>query len=82
MIAAALLFILIGSFGTAIVLAAGGASWGMTALGYVAGGWGGLVLGGALAWLLPRLRLAGGRAARPRRSAADRARKALALSRD
>ena len=82
MSAAILVLILVGSFGTTIVLVLTGASWGMTAVGYVAGGWGGLLLGGALAWLLPRLGLDGRRAARPRRSVSSRGRKALTLSRD
>lgn len=50
-----LLLILTGSLSMAIFLAATDASWGMIALGYVAGGWGGLLLGGALVFLLSRL---------------------------
>ncbi len=52
MIAVILLFILAGSFGTAILLAASEASWPMIALGYVAGGGAGFLVGGVLAPLL------------------------------
>lgn len=55
MIVVVLLVILAGSFSTAIYFVSTGASWGMVALGYVAGGWGGLLLGGALALLGARL---------------------------
>ena len=48
MIAVVLLFILAGSFGTAILLAASEASWTAIALGYVAGGGAGFVVGGVL----------------------------------
>jgi protein-S-isoprenylcysteine O-methyltransferase Ste14 len=46
------LFILAGSFGTAILLAASGASWTTIALGYVAGGGFGFLIGGVLIALL------------------------------
>lgn len=54
MIVVVLLLILLGSFGTAICLLATGASWGMVLLGYLAGGWCSLLLGGALSFLLSR----------------------------
>ena len=55
MVVVVLLLILLGSFGTAIYLLATGASWGMVLVGYLAGGWSSLLLGGALVFLLSRL---------------------------
>jgi hypothetical protein len=52
---AAMLFILVGAFGTAIFLAATGASWATIALGYVAGGGSGLLIGGMLVLFLRRV---------------------------
>lgn len=51
MIVLVLLSVLIGSLGTSIYLFGAGASWKTVALGYVAGGWCGLLLGGALVLL-------------------------------
>lgn len=48
MIVFALFSILSGAFTTMTVLLLSGASWGQIALGYVVGGWGGLLLGAAL----------------------------------
>jgi hypothetical protein len=39
-----LLYVLIGSFATSITLGLSGASLGMTALGYLAGGWAGFLV--------------------------------------
>ncbi|MCZ0964200.1 hypothetical protein [Paracoccus benzoatiresistens] len=55
MIAVMLIVIVAGSLGTALFLAAIDASWAMIAVGYVAGGWGGLLGGGAAIFLLRRL---------------------------
>lgn len=55
MVVVVLLLILLGSFGTAIYLLATGASWGMVLLGYLAGGWCSVLLGGVLVFLLSRL---------------------------
>ena len=55
MIAVMLIIIVAGSLSTALFLAAAGASWTMIALGYVVGGWGGLLVGGAAIFLLRRL---------------------------
>lgn len=44
MIVFTLIWILVGSFLAATYMAVTGASWGMVALAYVAGGWAGLVL--------------------------------------
>ncbi len=49
---AAMLFTLVGAFGAAIFLAATGASWTTIALGYVAGGGAGLLIGGMLVLFL------------------------------
>ena len=54
MIIFVIIAILIGSFSTSILLALRGASWGLIALGYVLGGWGGLILGGGLLMLTCR----------------------------
>lgn len=48
MIALVLLLAVSGSFLASGILLAQGASWGMIGLGYVAGGWAGLVVGALL----------------------------------
>lgn len=48
MIALVLLLTVAGSFLSSGILLAQGASWGMITLGYVAGGWAGLVIGALL----------------------------------
>lgn len=47
--------ILLGSFSTAAFLMIQGVSWGMVALGYVGGGWAGLILGLSVLYLLSML---------------------------
>lgn len=56
MIALVLFLAVAGSFLSSGILLAQGASWGVTALGYVAGGWVGLVIGALLLglWRLSR----------------------------
>lgn len=55
MIILCLLAILIGSFATSLALWLSGASWGVIALGYLAGGWAGLGLGAVTVMLACRL---------------------------
>ncbi len=50
-----LIAILLGSFSTALAVGLSGASWGMIALGYVAGGWIGLATAGLALALACRL---------------------------
>lgn len=63
MIVFTLIWILVGSFLAATYMAVTGASWGMIALAYVAGGWAGLALGGLV--LVLACRLLPGRADKP-----------------
>lgn len=74
MIVFLLISILAGSFATALAAGFGGASWGMIALGYVLGGWIGLIGGGlvlAVACRVRKLRR-GGPARSLRQQKADR----------